>query len=331
MKKETVCNSQNIQQGTTDYENGIRPELLEAIKSFPPVTYTHEGIISQRAGGEILKKHPEYLPTDSAVRIYNREIAVEGNKNLRIRIYEPRDKNGVHPGVLWIHGGGMAIGLPESDDAQNIRFVKEAFCVVISVDYRLAPENPYPIPLNDCYGALVWFYEHAKELNVDRKRIAVAGVSGGGGLALSLALRAKDKNYPHIAYLMPISPMISRSQDTPSLRKKYDPRTLNYEGISMLWSYYLGNVQETDAYMEPIKGDFSGLPPVYTSVGELDPFRDDTVKLAILLMNQDIPVELHIYPGCFHVFDSIAPNAEISKYSVSEFIRALNENLNVNI
>lgn len=306
----------------------IRAELITAIENYPPITYDLEGIHSQRAGGELLKTHPEYRPTDPQVRIYDRQIAVAGNSSLRLRIAEPTEAHGLCGGVLWLHGGGMTIGLPESDDGQSIRFVKEAGCVVISPDYRLAPENPYPIPLDDCFGALLWLHDHAAELNVDPNRIAVAGLSGGGGLALAVALRARDSGGPKPALVMAITPMINRALDTPSAMLNFDdPRTLSREGAQQLWGYYLGDTRETDIYMEPLKDDFHGMPPVYAAAGEIDPFRDDTILLAQKLMAQNVPTELHIYPGVFHGSDGLAPAAAISIYQVSEYVRALKEYL----
>lgn len=222
----------------------------------------------------------------------------------------------------------MAIGTPEADEGQNIRFAKEISSVVISVDYRLAPENPYPIPNDDCYHALCWICENASNLGIDRERIAVAGMSGGGGLALSIAMRARDEGGPAIKFLSLASPMINAHPDTHAAMQEYDPRTLNRAGILDLWTYYVGkNPEIWNAYMEPIRGDYAGLPAVYTYAGELDPFRDDTITMASKLLAQNVPTELHIYPGCCHVFDAVAPNTDISKYAVSEMIRALRDGL----
>lgn len=305
----------------------MRPELKEAISIFPDITYDMEGILSQRNGGKFYEEHPEYLPTDPAVKIEKREIAVEGNPHLVIRVYEPVEKEGEYAGILWLHGGGMCLGMTESDDGQNIRFVKEVPAVVVSVEYRLAPEHPYPAPGDDCYGALVWFYEHAGELGVNPEKIAVAGASGGGGLAMYTALKARDRNYPPIACILTNSPMISRNMETDSAKQTYDPRTLNRDGVEHLWGFYLNHAEDTDYLMEPAKADFTGLPAVYTMAGELDPFRDEVILFAQNQMKAQVPVELHIYPGCFHVCDSLAPQEDICKYMVSEMVRAFQDKL----
>lgn len=310
----------------------LRSDLLQALEVMPSaVVYTPEGIQEQRAGCQYLMSHPELLPSDPEVRVWDQYISVPGNEHLRVRIYSPVQQAANLPGVLWLHGGGMAIGVPEADEGQNIRFAKEVPCVVVSVDYRLAPENPYPIPGNDCYEALCWFHQNSADLGVDPGRIAVAGMSGGGGLALSIALRARDIGSPAIAFLSLASPMISMNMDTNSAMQEYDPRTLNRQGVLDLWGYYLGeHIGDRDGYMEPLRGDYTGLPAVYTYAGELDPFREDTITLAGRLLSQSVPTELHIYPGCCHVFDAVAQHAAISQYAVSEVIRALREALTCN-
>ena len=312
--------------GKKDFADCLRPEILAALEQFPPVTYDPEGIAAQRAGGEFLKQHPEFLPTDPEVCIRVIEFSASDGTPLRLRIYEPVEKSGVYPCFIWLHGGGMAIGLTESDDGQNIRFVKEAGCIVFSVEYRLAPENPYPVPLNDCYDALCWISAHAEELSVDAARIGIGGSSGGGGLALAAALRARDENGPALKLIMPLTPMINRKADGDSEMKTYHPKTLNREGVLQLWDYYTAG-QESDIYMEPMLDDMHDLPPVYTAVGDLDPFLDDAVLMIGKFLKQGIPAELHIYAGCCHVTESLAPAAPVSVAIVSDYIRFIREHL----
>lgn len=118
-------------------------------------------------------------------------------QTVRVRIYEPKEKSETLPGLLWIHGGGYVLGVPEGDEGLCQRFVKEANCVVVSVDYRLAPEHPYPAGLEDCFSALKWFSEHAEELGVDLSRIGAAGASAGGGLTAALSLLAEIERGQH--------------------------------------------------------------------------------------------------------------------------------------
>lgn len=276
MEKKTSC-----QQYGSPKER-LRPEITEALSVMPDaVVYTMDGIMEQRAGCQYLVDHPELRPTDPAVQVENRFISVPGNGHLRIRIYRPQQQTSSLPGILWLHGGGMAIGVPEADEGQNIRFAKEIPSIVIAVDYRLAPENPYPIPNDDCFHTLCWVYENASSLGIDQNRIAVAGMSGGGGLALSIAMRARDEGGPLIRFLSLASPMINAHPDSYAANQEYDPRTLNKSGVLDLWKYYAGEAPKPwNAYLEPIQGDYAGLPAVYTYAGELDPFRDDTIAMA---------------------------------------------------
>ena len=300
----------------------LRPEIAAVLEYFPPVTYDPEGIAAQRAGCEYLKQHPELLPTDPAVHIFNTRIPVSDGSSINLRVYEPVEKSGLYPCFIWLHGGGMAIGITESDDGQNIRFVKEAGCIVCSPEYRLAPEHPYPIPLNDCYDALCYIASHADEFSIDPKRIGIGGSSGGGNLALATALRVRDEFGPALKFIMPLTPMINRNPDSISAMKVYHPKTLNREGIIQLWGYY-ANGQTSDIYMEPLLDDMHGLPAMYTAAGDLDPFCDDTIVMFQKFLQQDIPAELHIYSNCCHVTESLAPAAPISVAIVSDYVRAI--------
>lgn len=306
----------------------LHPDLRTALDSFPPVTYDAAGIAMQRAGRDFMLSHPEYMATDEEVNIYDRVIKIEGNDALKLRIYEPANKTGIYPCFIWLHGGGMTIGFTESDDGQNIRFVKEAGCIVISVEYRLAPENPYPIPVNDCFRALKWISGHAKTLDIDVCRIGIGGLSGGGGLALATALRARDENGPSLCFILAATPMINRKLDSPSAMKDYHPNSLNRSGAQLLWNYYAGG-QSSTPYMEPLLDDMHDMPPIYIAAGELDPFRDDAIALAQKCMAQEIPTELHIYEGFCHGGETLAPASSQSISVVDGYIRAIRDHLSI--
>lgn len=310
----------------------IRPELRQNIEQTPPASFDEKGLAEVRAETDALVGNPA-LPSDPAVKVYERLIPNPGaGAELRLRIYEPVGKEAILPVVFWIHGGGMVISHPEGDEAQCIRFAKEIECIVVAPDYRLAPEYPYPAGPEDCYTALEWLASAADELGVDPHRIAVAGASAGGGLSLSIALRARDEGGPQIAFLMPIYPMINEKLDTPSGRATYGEdiagRILTSESVHHMWRYYLGGAKEVSKYAAPLhETDWSGLPPVYTCVGDIDPFRDDTVQLVSNLTAAGNTPEFHLFPGCPHAFDNSDPGAEISRYAVGEWIRVLKDAL----
>ena len=139
------------------------------------------------------------LLINESISISNKFILSSDKKvNIRLRIYQPKEKTKDTFGLLWFHGGGFALGIPEQDDFICQRFVLEANCVVVSVDYRLAPENPFPTPLEDCYEGLKWFSENSNKLGISSSRIAVAGVSAGGCLAAAVSLLSRDSKVPLI-------------------------------------------------------------------------------------------------------------------------------------
>ena len=193
--------------------------------------------------------------------------------------------------------------------------------VGVSVDYRLAPETPYPGPLEDCYRGLRWTYEHAAELGVDPDRIGVAGVSAGGGLAAALALLARDRGEVPVAFQLLDSPMLDDRQTTPSSRQDGLPvwsRNSNTFG----WKAYLGERYGRDdipATAAPARAtDLSGLPPTFVSVGAVDGFCDEDVDYALRLNRAGVPTELHVYPGACHGFNVIAPTAPVSKQAARD-------------
>ena len=265
--------------------------------------------------------------TSEYVDISEEHIAgTNGEKDIYLRIYKPVEDNGVLPGLLWIHGGGYLAGFAEKDDGLCIRFVTEAKCIVVSVEYHLAPEFQYPIPVEDCYSALQWFYDHANELNADRTRIAIAGNSAGGGLTAALSLLARDRGGPPIIFQMPLYPMIDDRCDTPSCIEMQDRKAWFGECNKLAWSLYLGDITGGDVpqYAAAARAsDYSNLPATYTCIGDLDPFRDETIEYVSRLSQAGVPVEFHLYPGCFHGFDVSSVSIEIGDRAQDGYVDAL--------
>ncbi|WP_134702609.1 alpha/beta hydrolase [Ammoniphilus sp. YIM 78166] len=250
----------------------------------------------------------------------------EGAPNIRVKMYEPMDKSGLLPGLLWIHGGGYFLGAPEMDDDLCQRFAEEAHCVVLSVDYRLAPEHPFPAGLEDCYASLTWLFQHAAEVGVDPSRLAIAGASAGGGLCAALALLARDCKGPSLRFQMPLYPMMDDRNVTPSSYEITDTRIWNREANLLGWEMYLGTRDGTEisAYAAPARAtDLSGLPPTYTCVGSADLFRDETIDYVMKLSQAGVPTEFHLYPGGYHGFEVVCPQAEISQRATRQYVDAL--------
>jgi acetyl esterase/lipase len=236
---------------------------------------------------------------------------------VRVRVYRPNDQPGKMPALLWIHGGGYVMGDIEQDDRLMKQLVRRIDCVAVSVDYRVAPEHPFPAPVEDCYAALKWLFAHTGELGVEPSRIAIGGASGGGGLAAGLALLARDRKEVQVAFQLLIYPMIDDRNITPASYAITDPRMWNRETNRLAWKAYLGRDgggADVSPYAAASRGtDLSNLPPAYIPVGALDLFVDENIEYAQRLIQAGVPTELHVYPGAFHGFDLFAPSASVSK------------------
>lgn len=309
----------------------IRNELRAVLDGLPEMKFsTREEIRNSR----VLTKQAfegETPISRSKVRVTDKHIpGHEKGQNIRVRIYEPvMPVKTISPGLYWIHGGGYLSGTPEMNDELCERFVLEAGCVVVSVAYRLAPEHPYPAGVEDCYAGLKWVAGHAAELGIDAERIGVAGHSAGGGLTAAVSLMARDRGGPEIAFQMPLCPMLDYRNTTVSSREITDTRVWNYYSNEAAWKAYLGDqTEDVPAYASPVQAeDLSGLPPTYTMVGSADPFRDETIEYISRLSQAGVQAEFHLYPGCFHGFEGIAPQAEVSQRAIRGYVNALKRSL----
>jgi acetyl esterase/lipase len=304
----------------------VLPELREIMEGFPVVDLQN---INMPEGFE-----PPNIEKSPFVNTSTRKIKGPESE-LKVKIYEPVNRTEAQlPALLWIHGGGYVLGDPDLDDSLCEQFVIEAKCVTVSVDYRLAPKYRYPAAIEDCYAALKWIVEKAVDLNIDTSRVAVAGASAGGGLTAALALLARDRGELKIAFQMPLYPMLDDRNITPSsyeITKENFPKLWNREQNKLAWSMYLGDKvsEEIPPYAAPTRArDLTGLPPAYTCIGVLDLFRDETIEYVNRLVQADVPVEFHMYPGCYHGFESIFNDTEISRKARNEYIKALADALN---
>ncbi|MBM9465721.1 alpha/beta hydrolase [Nakamurella leprariae] len=236
-----------------------------------------------------------------------------GDPDVTVRISRPKSATGTLPGIYYIHGGGMVLGSVAGEDATASRLCDEVGAVVVSVEYRLAPEHPHPAPVEDCYAGLVWTAEHAAELGIDPDRLAVYGGSAGGGLALGVALLARDRGGPALRFMMPIYPMIDDTNTTPSSQEIVDVGIWDRAGNLEAWAWYLGG-KPADQYAAPTRAaDLSGLPPAFIDVGTVDLFRDEDIAFAQRLMQAGVSCELHINPGSYHASETFAPDAALTQ------------------
>lgn len=265
-----------------------------------------------RLGGLLSAMPAPELPDGLAVDV--RTIAgLDDDPDLEVRVYRPQDLPGDAPALLWIHGGGLVLLDAASDEANCARRATDVGCVIVSVDYRLAPEAPFPSAVRDCYAALWWLSDNAAELGVDPARIAVGGASAGGGLAAGLALMARDRGGPAICFQHLVFPMLDHRNVTHSSHVITDGRVWNRAANVAAWAYYLDGADEVSPHASPaIATDLAGLPPAYIPVGDLDLFLDEDVAYAQALSRAGVAVELRVYPGAFHASSGLVADAPLS-------------------
>jgi acetyl esterase len=241
-----------------------------------------------------------------------------GDPPVRVVVFSARGRPTPSPAVVYLHGGGFIVGAPETEWAVATAVAVATEGVVVSVDYRLAPEHPYPAAVEDSYVVLLWTADHADDLGIDPGKVAVAGSSSGGGLAAALALMARDRSGPAIAFQYLAIPSLDDRLETPSMRSFTDTPMWNRGLSERSWSLYLGERDDVPAYAAPARAtDFHGLPPAYIAVSEYDPLRDEGIDYARTLLKAEVSVELHLFPGTFHG-STVVTDAAISRRQVEE-------------
>jgi acetyl esterase len=276
------------------------PELAAVIPAIPAFAFAD--VEAARAGLEELSAQASQHVDTSGVAIEDRLVPAAGSDDIPVRVYTPRDRSGPVPGVLYIHGGGFAVGSVESEHAGALLLARSADTVVVSVDYRLAPEHPFPAGLDDCYDTLTWMRDSADELGVDTDRLAVFGNSAGGGLAAAVALLARDRGGPALCFQYLGIPELDDRLETVSMQTFVDTPMWNRPNAVISWQFYLGDDRsDVSPYAAPARAtDLSGLPPTYISTMEFDPLRDEGLSYGLRLLQAGVTVELHQFPGTFH-------------------------------
>lgn len=305
-----------------DYSN-IDVELAAALDLLPEAlaNISRDNIVAVR---EMMAAQPApEVHTDVTVQ----EQSVSGDDgNVRLLIYRPAKQN-AGPGVLWIHGGGYILGTAEDDRARVI--AEHLSCPVVSVDYRLAPEHPFPAGIEDCHATLVWMVEHAAELGIDPARIAVGGASAGAGMAAGLALLNRDRGGPQLALQLLLYPMIDNLHDTVSGKYVNHP-VWNQQTSFNAWEMYLDGTPglEASPYAAAARAtDLAGLPPAYICVGSEDLFRDECIEYGRRLLAAGVATELAMFRGLFHGGDIFLPEARVSRRLQQSFLQALRDTL----
>jgi acetyl esterase/lipase len=275
------------------------------------------------------------LPTtvdESTLDIENRDIAgYEGDPAVAVRVFRSRRENGTVPALLYIHGGGFVVGSIASEHESAATLAATLGIVVVSVEYRLAPEHPFPAGLHDCIAALDWLCQQADELGVDPSRVAVYGESAGGGLAAALALFNRDHGGPVLCFQFLAMPVLDDRLETQSMRAFIDTPGWDRPNAELSWAYYLGSAGSEDVspYAAPARArDLEGLPPAYVSTMEFDPLRDEGILYAMALLDAGVPVELHAYPGTYHGSSKVT-TADVSRRMADEQMQVLRRALDI--
>lgn len=243
--------------------------------------------------------------------------APPGAVEIPVRIYRPRGGTGSRPGAVYLHGGGFVAGDLDTEDLRCVRLAHDGGCIVVSVEYRLAPEHRYPAALDDAYAVLGWAAGSASALGIDPRRLGVVGASSGGNLAAATALLARDRGGPPVAFQLLVYPTLDDRRQTASQQFVGTPM-VDGADCERCWDYYLGDDRgDVSAYAAPGRAaDLGGLPPTYVMTAELDPLRDEGIEFATRLLAAGVSVDLHQFAGAFHGFD-LFPTA-ISQRALDE-------------
>jgi acetyl esterase/lipase len=250
-----------------------------------------------------------------------------GAPDITLLVLTPTTGTGPWPAIYHTHGGGMVIGDRRLGVEGFAPLAAEHGAVIVSVEYRLAPEHPHPAPVEDCYAGLVWTARHADELGIDPDRILVAGGSAGGGLTAGIALMARDRGFPHLTHQVLIYPMLDDRFVTASSQEVVGDAPWDRDANTFGWTALLGAERggpDVSPYAAPARAtDLSGLPRTYLDVGNAELFRDETLDYAQRLSAAGVVVDLHMWGGAFHGFEGFVPHARVSQSAVAvrnEFI-----------
>ncbi len=306
----------------------VDPDLWTLLDSFPSLVLSRETLESVRD----LTRGAQAEIVDDGGAVEAQVCTAPGpGGDVALLIYRPRDVQSALPCILHMHGGGYVFGAAATEGTLHRALAAELRCCIVSVDYRLAPETPFPGAIEDCYAALTWLTAHAGALNLDAARLGVMGESAGGGLAAALALLARDRGGPVLAFQHLIYPMIddrtvSQADAHPHTGEFVWTREHNRFGWSALLGVAPGSAG-VSAYAAAARAqDLSRLPPAFISTGALDLFLEEDIDYARRLTRAGVAVELHVYPGAFHGFDydpSAAISAAARRDSRAALFRAL--------
>lgn len=302
----------------------VDPELLPLLRSLSSDSLTAETLAARRD-----RLLPLTLPAEEGVDTKRFSVLRSPAPDLQMWMYRPAGVDDRAPCIYHMHGGGFVLGSAYELRHAHARLAKQLACVIVSVEYRLAPEALFPAAIEDCFAGLVWLFENASGLGLDADRIGVMGESAGGGLAAALTLLARDRGGPIIAFQHLTYPMLDDRTGASRAARTQIP-VWNVESNRFAWSAMLGcepGSPNISPYAAASRADdLSQLPPAFLSVGALDLFLDENIDYARRLACSGVPVELHVYPGAFHGFE-LAAEAAVSRTARRDSREALRRSL----
>ncbi|MFT4629123.1 MAG: acetyl esterase/lipase [Arenicella sp.] len=316
----------------------VNPELQSAINKLQELAGSTSYNLTDLAGARAMDQaiseqrlaaEPKRKSVNIATQlIYDEAMAIE----VEIQTYGIESTAPEKAGILFIHGGGYIFGRAQDARVRLSEWCEELDVFIVCVEYRLAPETPFPGALNDCYAALKWLFSNASDVGVDAQRIAIVGESAGGGLAAGLALYARDHSDLKVAFQLLIFPMIDHTNIEPASDQYPDTYIWNRQNNRFAWDAYLGQQLSPDMlqYAAPSSAtDLTGLPPTFIPVGESDLFFAEDKEYAQRLSAAGIDVDFKTYADAYHAFATIVPEAKISKQFNLDIKRALRDGLSI--
>jgi acetyl esterase len=255
---------------------------------------------------EVMREPFNQRRREAAEQTDARDVRIEDGHagGVAVRIY--RGGRSPAPAVVYCHAGGFALGNLDTDHRQCVELARRARCTVVSVDYRLSPEHPYPAALDDASAVLRWLATDAAELDVDPARLAVAGSSAGATLAACLAHRAADGTLPAVVFQLLHQPVLDDRETASKVEFCASP-AFDGEAAALMWRYYLGPAVAPTGAVPARRTQLGGLPPAFITCAEVDPFRDEAIDYALELLRAGVSAELHVFPRTCHGFDSLLP------------------------
>ena len=307
----------------------VDPELLSVLEDFPTTALAAEQLPAIRAqrAAELERMKPS-LPQFPDVEVcQERAQGTAAIPDVPLLVYRPARRQAPLPVLVWIHGGGFVLGSAEQDDIQAKTIASRVGCAVVSVEYRLAPEAPFPAPVEDCYAGLRWTHAQADAYGFDAGRVAIGGASAGGGLAAALGLLARDRGELQVAYQLLLVPMLDDRTAAAEEQHPYNGEFVWTPHNNLVgWTALLGRApggEDVSEYASPARAaSLAGLPPTYIASGSLDLFLEEDLEYARRLIRAGVPTELHVYPGAFHGFGRAA-SARVSQAYARDFLQAL--------